>query len=183
MREIQGMLPPHVSEYLMRKYSGTTLLLCSNRFKEVFILSEKLVRVVDEVVKYGLTPYSAGLYLGRFRKGKPHFIPSINILQEMYEDTKKLVNALVVADEGLKPFLYGGDILRKSVVGCYPPVRKGDVVAVLGADMRVYGLGLSRVEDCGELEKKRDLEEVASNVFDVGWYVRGEARRERKYKA
>lgn len=183
MQEIQEVLPPHISEYLTKKYSGTTLLLCSNRFTEVFILSEKLAKVVNEVMKYGLTPYSAGLYLGRVRKGMPHFIPSINILQEMYEETKKLVNALVVTDEGLKPFLYGGDILKKSVVECYPPVKKRDVVAVLGADMRVYGLGLSKIEGCEELEKKRDLEEVASNIFDVGWYIRGEARRERKYKA
>lgn len=183
LQEIAGVLPQHISEHLARKYSKTTLLLCTNKLTEVYVLSEALTKIVDEVTAHGITPYSAGLYLGRLRKGAPRFIPSTNILQEIYRETGELVNALVVTEEGLKPFLYGGDILRKSVVGCYPPVRRGDVVAILGTDKIVYGLGLSKIDSCEELEKKRELDEAASNIFDVGWYIRGEARKERKYKA
>lgn len=183
LQDVAGELPPHVSKYLTMKYSGATLLLCTNRFTEVYVLSEALTKVVDEVIARGITPYSAGLYLGRLRKGVPRFIPSTNILRETYLGTGELVNALIVAEEGLKPFLYGGDILRRSVVGCYPPVRRGDVVAILGTDKIVYGLGLSKIDCCEELEKKRELDEVASNIFDVGWYIRGEALKERKYKA
>ncbi|MEM0475139.1 MAG: hypothetical protein QXV93_07470 [Zestosphaera sp.] len=180
--DFAGELPPHVSEYLVRRYADATLLLCTGRFTEVFVLSKPLARVVDEVLSRGITPYSAGLYLGRLRKGVPRFIPSTNILQEIYDEIGRVINAFVVADEGLKPFLYGGDILRKSVLGCYQPVKKREVVAILGADMRVYGLGLSKVDSCEELSEKRDLDEVASNIFDVGWYIRGEVRGERKYK-
>lgn len=183
LQEIQDWLPPHLSEYLVEKYSESTLLLCTNRFTEVFIVSEALAEIVDLVMARGLTPYATGFYLGRLRKGMPHFIPSINVLHEMYRETGRVINAFVVADEGLKPFLYGGDILKKSVLSCYHPVRKGDVVAILGTDMRVYGLGLSKIDGCEELREKGELEEVASNIFDVGWYIRGEARRERKYKA
>ncbi|MFN3268351.1 MAG: hypothetical protein ACK416_03720 [Zestosphaera sp.] len=182
LQEILEELPQHITEYLTRKYARATLLLCSNKITEVFILSEVIAEVVGRVVAQGLTPYSAGFYVGRLRKSKPRFIPSINLLQEMLREAGELINAFVVADEGLKPFLYGGDILRKSVVGCYEPVRRGEIVAVLGTDKIVYGLGLSRVEGCEELKSMKDLEEVASNVFDVGWYIRGEARGERKYK-
>ncbi|MEO3993466.1 MAG: hypothetical protein QN229_04070 [Desulfurococcaceae archaeon TW002] len=182
LQEIREELPPHIVEYLMSKYTQATLLICSNKITEVFILSKVIAEVVGRVITQGLTPYAAGLYLGRLRKNKPRFIPSTNILQEMFRETEELINALIVAEEGLKPFLYGGDILRKSVVSCYEPVRKGEVVAVLGTDKIVYGLGLSRIRSCEELENMEDLEEVASNVFDVGWYIRGEARKERKYK-
>ncbi len=183
LQKIVGSLPPHISEYLKRKYAEATILSCEGRLTEIFILSEELTKVVDKIIAQGLTPYSAGLYLGRLRKGKPSFIPSINILQEIYQETGEVVNALVVAEEGLKPFLYGGDVLRKSVVSCHQPLKKGDVVAILGTDMRVYGLGISKIDGCEELERRKDLDEVASNLFDVGWYIRGEARKERKYKA
>lgn len=183
LREIQEKLPSHITKYLAKKYPEEVLLLCTDRFTEVFILNARMTEAVDKALTYGVTPYSAGLYLGRIRKGKPQFIPSTNILHEIYHETGEVVNALIVAEEGLKPFLYGGDILKKSVINCHEPVRKGDVVAVLGADMLIYGLGLSKIGSCDELGSKKDLEEVASNIFDVGWYIRGEVRKERKYKA
>ncbi|MEM3948470.1 MAG: hypothetical protein QXM76_02630 [Zestosphaera sp.] len=183
LKELEGVIPPYIHHYISRRYAEHLALICSGEFQEVFLISRTLAEVVEALLTNGIDPYSAGVYLGRLRKGKPVFVPSTNVLQELYQVEGVLYNALVVAQEGLKPFLYGGDILRKSVVGCHPPLTKGEVVAVVGTDWNVYGLGISKIRGCDDLDTLKDLEEVAANLFDVGWYIRGEARRERKYKA
>jgi hypothetical protein len=65
LQEIAGSLPPHISEYLRREYAEATILSCEGRFTEIFVLSEELAKVVEKIIAQGLTPYSAGLYLGR----------------------------------------------------------------------------------------------------------------------
>ncbi|MEM2021507.1 MAG: hypothetical protein QXP80_04715 [Zestosphaera sp.] len=178
LESVPGYVLKHV-----RKDPKASLLVCSGDFDEVFLISGELARLVKEVLASGLTPYSAGLYVGRVRRGRPRFVPSVNLLQDLYREADALINALVVSQEGVKPFLYGGDILKKSVIECHPPVERGEVVSVLDADMHVYGLGISRISGCEELGELRELDVVAVNMFDVGWYIRGEAYSERKYKA
>lgn len=175
-------VPEHVLKHVGRD-PDASLLVCSGDFDEVFLVRGEVARLVKEVLARGLTPYSAGLYVGRVRRGRPRFVPSVNLIQDLYREAGALISALVVSQEGVRPFLYGADVLKKSVVECHPPVERGGVVSVLGTDMHVYGLGVSRISGCEELGGLRELDVVAVNMFDVGWYIRGEARGERKYKA
>ena len=159
-----------------------TVLVCSGEFSEVYLVSNLMADAIATLFKRGYVPYSAGLYAGRLRRSRPEFIPSVSLLQIIYDSVGPR-RAIEVSEEGLKPFLYGNDILRKSVTKCYEPVSRGEVVGILGSDGYVYGVGLSNVDSCSELSKLRDLDEVAKNVFDIGWYLRGGTEpRERKYK-
>jgi len=158
------------------------VMICKGIFKEAYIISDTLTEVIKVIFSKGYIPYSAGLYIGRIRRSKPYFIPSINLLQLIYDELG-LRRAIVVSDEGLKPFLYGNDILRKSIIRCYEPLKKNDVVGIVGTDGYVYGIGLCTIESCNDLRRLRDLDLVAKNVFDVGWYLRGGTEtRERMFK-
>ena len=158
------------------------VMICKGIFEEAYIISDTLTKVIKVIFSKGYIPYSAGLYIGRIRKSKPYFIPSINLLQLIYNELG-LRRAIVVSDEGLKPFLYGNDILRKSVIECYEPLSKNDVVGIVGTEGYVYGIGLCTMERCNDLKRLKDLDLVARNVFDVGWYLRGGTEaRERMFK-
>jgi ribosome biogenesis protein Nip4 len=74
-------------------------------------------------------------------------------------------------------------VLRASVLECFEPLSKGEVVGIVGEDGFVYGVGLSVIDSCQEIEGLRNVDVVAENVFDVGWYLRGGTKaRERKFK-
>ncbi len=158
------------------------IMVCKGIFSEVYIISNDLVEAIKIIFSKGYVPYSAGLYIGRIRRSRPQFVPSVNLLQLIYERLGPR-RALIVSEEGLKPFLYGNDILRKSVVKCYEPLNKDEVVGIVSNDGYVYGIGLSVVEGCKDLNALNELDLVAKNIFDVGWYLRGGTEaRERMLK-
>ncbi|MCD6278113.1 MAG: hypothetical protein J7J11_00350 [Desulfurococcales archaeon] len=157
-------------------------LICSGEFTELYLVSDLLASAAAVLFRKNYVPYSAGLYAGRLRKRPPRFIPSANLLQLIY-DALGPRRAVEVSEEGIKPFLYGNDILKKSVLKCYEPVSRSEVVGIIGSDGYVYGVGLSNLQSCKELASLSDLDEVAQNVFDIGWYLRGGTKpREKKYK-
>jgi len=158
------------------------LMICEGVFKEVYIVSGELINVIKVIFKSGRIPYSAGLYLGRLRREKPKLIPSVNTIQIIY-DKLGFRRALIVREEGIKPFLYGNDIIKKSVIKCIEPLELGDIVGIVGEDNYVYGVGLSVIGSCNELNSLKDNDMVARNIFDVGWYLRGGTEvRERMFK-
>jgi len=160
-------------EYSIRVISELgNIMICSGVFTEAYILPKNLVTTVIKLFTSGYVPYSAGLYVGRLRRLKPRFIPSINALYIIYKNIG-LKRALMVSEEGLKPFLYGNDILKMSVIKCFEPIDKDEVVGIVGSDKYVYGIGLSTISSCEEIKKLKDVDVVAYNVFDVGWYLRG----------
>jgi ribosome biogenesis protein Nip4 len=94
----------------------------------------------------------------------------------------RYVSTVVVSDEGLKPFLYGRDVLKASVTNVYPKLRRKDIAFVVGSDGYVYGVGISLVDDSTINDLGRN-DVVVKNVFDVGWYLRGGTEpREKKFK-
>jgi len=177
---IEGyVIDRQVVEDLLRDKS---LMICEGIFKEAYLLDERVKQLVEKLLEVGKVPYSAGLYIGRLRRKRPTFIPSVNLLNKLHLILKRPYRALVVKKEGIKPFLYGKDILKASVVGCYAPIIKGDVIAVFGEDKQVYGIGLSTISSCNEIKDLKRTDPVAIHVFDVGWYLRGGTEpRERMY--
>ena len=183
-----GIVAERVREYLgsdelaEELLKGFTPLVCEASFREAYLLRGVVKGLVLSLLSFGRVPYSAGLYLGRLRSSRPKLIPSVTFLQYLNEVLGHPYRALTVGISGLKPFLYGKDILKASVVGCYPPIVRGDALAVLGEDGYVYGVGLSLISSCEDLRSLRRIDPVALHIFDVGWFLRGGTEpRERKY--
>ena len=167
----------------VKVFDGFSLLVCRGEFAEAYLLRGEVVDLVKDLLGSGRVPYAAGLYAGRLRKSHPAFIPSVDFLSFLYSGLGGFRRALVVGERGLKPFLYGKDVLRASVIRCFEPLGRGEVVGVVGEDGFVYGVGLSAVNSCREVSGLRNVDVVAENVFDVGWYLRGGTEaRERKFK-
>jgi ribosome biogenesis protein Nip4 len=163
-------------------FENRKIIKCSGVFTELYALSQEQLRVFHKLTSSGRYPYSAGMYLGRLRKRKPLFIPSITLLHLLYHSTGKPVRALMIDKNGLKPFLYGGDVLKMSVIKCYPPIEKGEIVSIIDVDSFVYGVALSTINDC-DLRGLNETSMVARNIFDIGWYLRGGTEpREKKIK-
>jgi len=168
-----------VEEALTRRYE---VLVCSGLFSEAYLLSGPVAAVARRLMRSGRVPYMAGAYVGRVRRSRPRLIPSADFLSLIYSLLGRPVRAVVVGLEGLKPFLYGRDVLRASVRGCFDPLGRGEVAGVVGEDGLVYGVGLASVNSCRELGRLGGEDVVVRNVFDVGWFVRGSSGRERKFK-
>ncbi len=172
---LKGLFGSEVCE--LTNYS---VLICSGIFTEAYLLSSEVLEVVNVLLRAGRVPYSAGIYVGRVRRSPPRLIPSADFLGFIYEFLGSPRRAFKVSWRGIKPFLYGRDILKSSVIKCFDPVSRGEVAAVLGEDGLVYGVGISEVDGCDSLKGFGDLEVVVKNVFDVGWFLRSDS--ERKFK-
>ncbi len=177
---------------LIREYLGNDVaeftaglgrfMLCRGEFSEAYLIPKELEGLVTKLLRSGRVPYSVGMYLGRVRSRKPRFVPSVNLLHITYCELG-VRSALVVSLKGLKPFLYGNDVLKESVINCFEPVRRGYVVGIVGEDGYVYGVGLPVINSCSELNLLKGSDVVALNVFDVGWFLRGgTVPRERMFK-
>ncbi len=185
----EGLVANAVRSYFMsddltaKVIGDLTGLICTGAFTEAYLLTGTLMDAVTRLIESGRVPYAAGIYVGRLRRTRPTFIPSHDFLQYSFNVLGKVVRAFVIGEEGLRPFLYGKDALKASVRECRPPLVKGDVVAVVGEDGFVYGVGISALDSCSELRGLKRTDVVAWNVFDVGWYLRGGTEaRERKFK-
>lgn len=179
LNHISRLFGPDVSRYVS---SLGRVIVCSGIFSEAYLVSSELLGVVKELFRSGYVPYSVGLYLGRLRFSRPYFIPSVNLLEVIYRRFGPR-RALIVSESGIRPFLYGNDVLKASIISCYEPLSKGDVVGILGSDGYVYGVGLCMISSCSDVGRLKELEVVAKNIFDVGWYLRGGTEaRERMFK-
>ncbi len=179
LSELRSVFDVDVTE-LLSPYSE--LLFCSGLFTEVYLVSSELLGVVDVLRRSGRVPYCVGVYVGRFRGREPYLIPSTMLANTVFSRLGRYVSTVVVSDDGLKPFLYGRDILKTSVVKVYPKLRRNGIVFVVGSDGYVYGVGISLVDDL-MIKDLRSNDVVVKNVFDVGWYLRGGTKpKEKKFK-
>ena len=178
-REVARLFGKEVADGALKNFA---IMVCSDAFVETYALSKEVARVVEVLFSSGYIPYSAGMYLGRLRKARPVFIPSTQLLELLYS-THGLARAFMIGESGVRPFLYGKDVLGVSLLKCFPPIEPGEVVGIVGRDGSIYGLGLSTVGSCEEAYRLRGSRRViARNIFDVGWYIRGISLGERKYK-
>lgn len=169
-------------EEALRPLEGLQVLICRNSFTEAYALTPEVAEAVKALMAAGRVPFSAGLYIGRLRQARPYFIPSHNLVQEIYRALGRPVRAFTIGEQGIRPYLYGKDVLAASLKQCHPPIEAGEVVAIIDEDGWVYGIGLSTKNNCREARKAKPSEVIAKNVFDVGWYIRSQTRKERKYK-
>ncbi len=167
---------------VLHALSGFEFLVCEGVFSEAYMLWGSVASLVKRLMSSGRVPYMAGVYVGRVRGSRPRLLPSADFLSLLYSRLGRLVRAVVVGAEGLKPFLYGRDVLRASVKKCFDPLDRGEVVGVVGEDGFIYGVGLSALDSCRELQGLRAEDLVVENVFDVGWFIRGSQGRERKFR-
>lgn len=158
------------------------LIICSGIFSEAYFVSDALLEVVKMLWERGRNPYCVGVYAGRIRKHKPYIVPSITLANIIFSKLGTYTNSVVVSEDGLKPFLYGKDVLKASVIKTYPKLIPNGYAFIVGPDGQVYGLGIAKVSD-EELPQLNNNEVVVRNVFDVGWYLRGGTNpREKKFK-
>jgi len=180
---MEGVVARLFGEDAVKVFEGFSLLVCRGEFAEAYLLRGEVTDLVKSLLDSGRVPYAAGLYAGRLRKSCPTFVPSVDFLSFLYSGLGGFRRALVVSERGLKPFLYGKDVLKASVLECFEPLSKGEVVGIVSEDGFVYGVGLSVIDSCREVKGLRNVDVVAENVFDVGWYLRGGTEaRERKFK-
>ncbi|RLG81568.1 MAG: hypothetical protein DRO13_00780 [Thermoprotei archaeon] len=107
---------------------------------------------------YSVTLLYSGQWIGVMRGSGVYLSPLL--YERVYSDNGYRA-AIVVAERGVKNFLYGKDILAESIVEKYPPLD--NPVAVLDEyDYRVIGVA----------EPSRRMGNVFKNVYDLGIFLR-----------
>ncbi len=110
--------------------------------------------------------FYAGIYLGKAKEGK--FFPSFNLLAML---AKMDANRIVLEKKASWLFICGRDILARSIVRAFGPVKKHSNVLVLNEFGECLGFG--RIT--GNLSDLDRSDEVAvRNVSDVGDFLRRE---------
>lgn len=94
-----------------------------------------------------------GLYVKRL------VVPSLSLTKSIYRE-RGVRAAIIVADPGIKAFLYGNDVLQQSVVEVLPP-RLGLYAVVDQYDGEVVGFA-----------KWNSKKRVYENVYDCGIFLR-----------
>ncbi|MEM2524133.1 MAG: hypothetical protein QXS34_05135 [Desulfurococcaceae archaeon] len=85
--------------------------------------------------------------------------PSLCLIREIYEK-HGMKAAIVVAEKGVRAFLYGNDILPQSVVEIMPP-ELGLYAVIDSSDMEVIGFA-----------KWDGRRQVYENIYDAGIFLR-----------
>jgi len=131
----------------------STRLTCIDEF--CIIHSE--VSSTQELRTSGLRVIFEGTWLGVYTRGL--ILPSILIARRIFRD-QGVQAAILVAERGVKAFLYGNDILPESVIKIYPPSR-GIYAVIDGVDNEIVGFTRWSSE-------KR----VYVNLYDLGIFLR-----------
>lgn len=124
-----------------------------------FRVNDEICVLYEPIGRVELKPIAlfSGKWAGLSVKGV--VVPSIQLLNEIYSG-KGPTAAILVAEQGVRAFLYGNDVLTESVIKAYPPAN-GVVGVIDAADMRVIGVA--------KFSKK---EGVYENIYDAGIFLR-----------
>ncbi len=140
-------------------------------WKTLFMVSGDLVDIAS--LEFSV---AGGILIGWMRGDE--FVPSPWFFEELAKMRGSMACAALVAEQGVKAFLYGNDVLVASVLRIYEPFPKGSIVAVVDAsDGRVIGVGRAAM-DGESIEKAKRMGRMLSvaiiNVFDLGVLLRDE---------
>ncbi len=130
----------------MKELLNEVIILIKGKNKEYYDMSEELFKLISK------QPYSAGRFLGYYRKGK--FIPSFEIMQE-YVNTFD-TDYIVINEKAAQLFIYGRDIFESSIIS-----KKGNGPLFIVCNERKEVLGLSEFN--GKIYK---------NLVDIGLFLR-----------
>ena len=151
-------------------FAGKTIYITRGvERNELFLVSANIESFVSKYVKgiMNKEPYSLGLFLGRIMKGKYEL--SMDIAEKLFTMAKR--NAIMINDQASALFLYGRDVMAKSILKTYPPLSK--VVLVVNRFEDFLGLCKLTVKPRELLSGKLKGEEIVClNIIDKGWFLR-----------
>jgi ribosome biogenesis protein Nip4 len=139
------------------------ILFATDKRTEVFIVSAELLKLKNQLTR---DPYSLGIFAGELRGKK--FMPSLQLLNnaEPREDLK-----ILVTNQSGQKFIYGKDIISKSVIWVSDKIMGKETVVVCDEDERP--MGYAKALTNGRIMKKLGNDPVLKNIQDIGWYIRG----------
>ncbi len=130
----------------MKELLNEVIIVIEGKNKEYYDMPEELFKLISK------QPYSAGRFLGHYRKGK--FIPSFEIMQEYvnsFDDDYVIINK-----KAEQLFIYGRDIFESSIIS---KKGKGPLFIVRNGNKEVLGLA--------EFDGK-----IYKNISDIGLFLR-----------
>jgi len=158
------------NENVERVFAGKTIYITRGvERNELFLVSANMESFVSKYIKGIMKkePYSLGLFLGQIVKGKYEI--SMDIAEKLFIEAKR--NAIMVNDHASALFLYGRDIMAKSILKVYPPLSR--IVVVVNRFEDFLGLCKLTVKPKELLsETLKGDEIVCLNVIDKGWFLR-----------
>ena len=157
-------------ENVKQVFAGKTVYITRGvKRSELFLATPNMEAFISKYIKgiMGKEPYSLGLFLGQIVKGKYEI--SMDIAEKLFAEARR--NAIMINDHASALFLYGRDVMAKSILKTYPPLSRTVVVVNKLEDF----LGL-----CKLTVKPKELlsgilrenEIVCLNVIDKGWFLR-----------
>jgi 60S ribosome subunit biogenesis protein NIP7 len=142
--------------YYLREVLGVDpyKYVCSNLY---YVCFNNNCLIMCGAGKYdSVTLLYKGPWIGVLRGRKPYLSPQI--YEKVYSDTGEFRAAIIVSDQGVKSFLYGNDILRKSIIKEYPPLDQ-PVAVIDHSDHKVIGVA----HKSGSIYR---------NIYDLGFFLR-----------
>ncbi len=128
----------------------------------------------DRIAGLGIKPLFMGRIVGVAFKGEVY--PSPWLFEDLYRCIGKIRSAIEAAQQGVKAFLYGNDLLVASANKIYGPFRRGDIIAIIDpVDRRVIGVARAAMnpEEIKRARSRGRLVDVAAkNILDLGWFLR-----------
>lgn len=112
---------------------------------------------IKHLEKISATRLFEGSWIGVYYKKL--VVPSVTLVKHIYAEVGTKA-AVVVAEQGVKAFLYGNDVLLESVLRVIPP-RKGLYAVIDSLDGEVIGFA-----------KWDPARKVYMNVYDLGMFLR-----------
>jgi predicted RNA-binding protein (TIGR00451 family) len=139
------------------------ILFATDKRTEAFIVSPEMLKLKEQLTR---DPYSLGIFAGELKDKK--LLPSLQLLNntEPREDIKVLVT-----NEAGQRFIYGKDIISKSVIWVSDKIMGKETVVVCDEDERP--LGYAKALSNGRIMKKLGNDPILKNIQDIGWYIRG----------
>ena len=133
--------------------------------QEVFAVTKEQFDFIFNKLKAILQkePYCAGVFVGIYGK---KFRPSLEICEKLFKISKR--NAIMVNEKAAVLFSYGRDIMLKSIVRIYEPLR--EIAVVIDPQENVIGLCKLTVKDLDKVSLGEYV--VCENIIDKGWYLR-----------
>ncbi len=160
--DLKKLLQPKITD-------GLLIYIFEGYFNEVYGAKSSFKHIIDKLQEREKHPYALGLHLGRFRKNR--FTPSLEL---GYIASRRTNACVIVNAEGEKNFLYGKDLLLKSIIDIKSSIRRRQIIVLLNEDGEYIGLGeaLSNITKKNNRISAKRAGFVIKNIIDLGWYLR-----------
>ncbi len=171
LKDIIRTLSQMFGEVIVESFFRDKVVYITRNVKrnEVFLVTRTLDHVVVDYLKGRIRrePYSLGIFLGQIIDGE--YRVSIDIAEKLFLKARR--NAIMINEHAASLFLYGRDVMLKSIIKVYPPLFK--ITVVINELEDVLGLCKLTVKPKDLLVESRSKNKiVCKNIIDKGWYLR-----------